>query len=101
MRVSRREFVAIVGAASIGAMLPIRLRPYPLGLQPGVQLWSVGRNLYADEAGTLRELSRIGFRELELFELPRSPREFKRRCDDLGLSLVSGHFYLQSLADKR
>ncbi|HJQ19437.1 MAG TPA: hypothetical protein VJ867_03740, partial [Gemmatimonadaceae bacterium] len=77
------------------------MRAYPLGLKPGVQLWSVGEELSRDTAATLRQLARIGFRELEIFELPKSPRDFRRQCDDLGLSLVSGHFYLQSLADHK
>ncbi|HEY2851500.1 MAG TPA: sugar phosphate isomerase/epimerase [Gemmatimonadaceae bacterium] len=101
MPVSRREFVASIGVASIGAMLSRSVRRYPLGLEPGLQLWSVGRELNNDTPGTLRELSRIGFRELELFELPSAPREFRSQCNDLGLSLVGGHFYLQSLADAK
>ena len=101
MNLSRRDFVASLGAASIGASLLRHVRPYPLGLKPGVQLWSVGAELSRDVPGTLRELARIGFRELEIFELPKSPRDFRRQCDDLGLSLVSGHFYLQSLADHK
>jgi len=92
--------MASVGATAIGAMLPRLRSSYPLGLRPGLQLWSVKDALNADTPATLRELARIGFRELELYELPVSPRVFRKQCDDLGLSLVSGHFYLQSLADE-
>ena len=43
----------------------------------------------------------MGYREVELYELPRSPVEFKKRCDEAGLKVVGGHFYLQSLASRR
>jgi sugar phosphate isomerase/epimerase len=88
--------MATLGAATLAGFNQ-RACAFPLGLAPGVQLWSVGAELERDEDATLRELARIGYRELELFELPKSPAVFKKKCDDLGLKLVSGHFYLDSL----
>jgi sugar phosphate isomerase/epimerase len=38
---------------------------------------------------------------VELFELPPSPPEFRKKCDDLGLKCVSGHFYLDSLSNRK
>lgn len=99
MIIDRREFVFSIAAAGMAAMFPRRFTTFPLGLPPGLQLWTVKDELRADAAGTLRELSRMGIRELELFELPPAPREFRKQCDDLGLSLIGGHFYLQSLAN--
>lgn len=100
MTIARREFVASLAAGALAAMWPKRVATFPLGLPPGLQLWTVKDELRTDAAGTLRALSRMGIRELELFELPPAPREFRTQCDDLGLSLVGGHFYLQSLAKR-
>src|SRR3984957_10928213 len=99
---SRRDFVkCVVGA--IGAGLTLNgagpAAAYPLGLAPGLQLWTVKDALGTDEAGTLKEVARIGYRELELYQVPKSPGEFKKRCDDLGLRLTGSHVSLQSLDD--
>ncbi len=82
-------------------MLPGPARAYPLGLLPGLQLWSVKDALAADQAGTLQKIGAMGYREVELYELPRSPGEFKQQCADAGLAIIGGHFYLQSLKDQK
>jgi len=101
MSVSRREFTAVLGAATLTMLMPERAHGYPLGLQPGLQLWSVKDALQADMRGTLQKLARLGFRELELYELPAAAHPMRQLCDDLGLSLVGAHLYLQSLASAR
>lgn len=104
MAVSRRVFLGQIGAAAtfvaLGSLIARRARAYPLGLEPGVQLWSVKDALESDPAGTLRKIGAMGYREVELYELPRSPVEFKKQCNDAGLKIVGGHFYLQSLANR-
>jgi sugar phosphate isomerase/epimerase len=105
MGTSRRAFVQKVGAATafaaLGSLVAERALAYPLGLSPGLQLWSVKDLLQADQAGTLRKIGAMGYREVELYELPSSPVEFKKQCADAGLSIVGGHFYLQSLKDRK
>ena len=105
MRTSRRAFIRGVGAATtVGALSSVlarRARAYPLGLRPGLQLWSVKDSLVSDQAGTLRQIGAMGYREVELYELPRSPVDFKRQCADAGLAITGGHFYLQSLKDRK
>lgn len=105
MRTSRRAFVRDVGAATafvaLSSVAAQRARAYPLGLRPGIQLWSVKDALESDQAGTLRKIGAMGYREVELYELPRSPAEFKKQCADAGLAIIGGHFYLQSLKDRR
>ena len=98
MTISRREFVLSIAGSGLAARSTRRAAAFPLGLPAGLQLWTVKDELRADMPGTLRQLSRMGIRELELYELPPAPREFRKQCDDLGLTLVGGHFYLQSLA---
>jgi sugar phosphate isomerase/epimerase len=103
---TRRDFVRRTGAATAlvaaGALVaPRGAHAYPLDLKPGLQLWSVKDALASDPAGTLRKLGAMGYREVELYELPASPLEFKKQCNDAGLRIVGGHFYLQSLNDRR
>jgi sugar phosphate isomerase/epimerase len=102
---SRRQFLIRGGGAAailaaLGSVTARRARAYPLGLEPGVQLWSVKDSLESDPAGTLRQIGAMGYREVELYELPHSPLEFKKQCDAAGLKIVGGHFYLQSLASR-
>jgi sugar phosphate isomerase/epimerase len=102
VKVSRRAFARQIGATAtvvaLGSLTVRRASAYPLGLEPGVQLWSVKDSLESDPAGTLHKIGAMGYREVELYELPRSPVEFKKQCDAAGLKIVGGHFYLQSLA---
>lgn len=101
---SRREFVKYA-AGAIGAGLSLggirKAGAYPLGLVPGLQLWTVRDALEANEIQTLKAVARIGYRELELYELPRAPADFKLRCNDVGLRVVGCHVYLQSLDDPK
>ena len=102
---SRREFLHHAAAAaavvSLGSFIAFKARAYPLGLKPGLQLWSVKDALASDQAGTLRKIAAMGYSEVELYELPAFPREFKQQCDDTGLRIIGGHFYLQSLNDRK
>jgi sugar phosphate isomerase/epimerase len=102
MSTSRRSFVrnaCLTGAALWLARGSRRIGASPLGLPVGVQLWSVREELKTDPDGTLRKLAAIGYREVELFETPRSPREFRKRVEDAGLKCVSGHFELRDMKD--
>src|ERR1700736_4143917 len=99
MRTSRRAFVRDVGAAAtlvaLSSVVAQRAGAYPLGLSPGLQLWSVKDSLESDQAGTLRKIGAMGYREVELYELPRFPVEFKKQCAVAGLTIGGGHFYLR------
>jgi sugar phosphate isomerase/epimerase len=105
MGMSRRAFVHRAGAATalvaLNALAAPQAHAYPLGLKPGLQLWSVKDALAFDPAGTLRKIGAMGYREVELYELPASPLEFKKLCNDAGLRIIGGHFYLQSLNDRK
>jgi len=102
MRISRRNYLrcAILagGAAWLGRSSRL-FEALPLGLPAGVQLWSVREQLKTDPDGTLRKLAEIGYREVELFETPESPREFRKMVEDAGLKCVSGHFELKDMKD--
>ena len=105
MRTSRRDFVRHVSATSacvvLGSAFGRRAEAYPLGLKPGLQLWSVKDALGADQAGTLKAIGAMGYREVELYKLPDSPVEFKKQCEDAGLTIVGGHFVLKALKERK
>ena len=92
---------AATALAAAAALAAPRAHAFPLGLKPGLQLWSVKDALASDPAGTLRRIGAMGYREVELYELPASPVEFKKLCNDAGLCIIGGHFYLQSLNDRK
>lgn len=57
-----------------------------------VQLYTVRELCAKDFLGTLREVSKIGYRHVELAGLyGLSPKELKKALDDLGLAAVSAH----------
>jgi len=102
MKIPRREFIHSValatGAGWLGRGARL-MRGNPLGLAPGVQLWSVREQVKDNLDGTLRQLAAIGYREVELFETPKQPADFRKRVEDAGLKCVSGHFELKDLKD--
>ena len=100
---SRRRFIG-AAASSLAwvAATDGKLRANPLGLPIGLQLWTVREELQRDFSGTLRQVAKIGYREMELFELPLDSKEYrKERFSDVGLSCVSGHFYLDEFRNPR
>ena len=105
MRTSRRDFVRQMSVATVGVALGStvarRAQAYPLGLKPGLQLWSVKDAMQADQAGTLQKIGAMGYREIELYKLPPAPLEFKKQCEDAGLTIVGGHFLLKALKDRK
>src|SRR5581483_8400501 len=92
MITSRRELLQSLGAGALGAVALSRCDAFPLGLAPGLQLWSIKEDLARDEDATLRKIAGIGYCELEHYEMPKSPADFRRQCERHGLKLVSSHF---------
>jgi sugar phosphate isomerase/epimerase len=64
----------------------------PLGLHPGIQLYTVGNALRADALGTLKALAAIGYRTVEAAGVGKySPNDFRKLLDDAGLACASCH----------
>ncbi len=97
----RREFLHTLSAAAV-ASLP---RPrFPLMNDRlrtiGVQLYTLREALKQDFVGTLAEVARIGFREVEFAGLYERPaREIRGILDRHGLRAPSGHVGLAELSD--
>lgn len=104
LRVSRRTFLKSVSASGVGLALWSQmpdLLAYPLGLPLGIQLYSVRDLLLKDYEGTLRQLSAIGYREVEAAGFfGHSANEAKSSMDRAGLKCVSAHYSLQDLLPK-
>ena len=100
---SRRRFIH--SAAASAAWLSTSasgLRANPLGLPIGLQLWTVREELQKNFDATLHKIAQIGYREVELFELPAASKQYRRnRFSDAGLSCISGHFYLDEFKHQR
>lgn len=96
---TRRDFIKISGCLAAGAMLPkYGIAGNVLKIKnPGIQLYTVRKEMLADATGTLRKLATIGYKELEsarsekgnYYGLP--PKEIKKITKDLGMTLRSGH----------
>lgn len=92
---SRRNFIKTSGAFAIGSYL------MPNGAKKtkdvGVQLYSVRKELLEDAPGTLKMLSKIGYKELESARSIKgnyyglAPKEIKKIAGDLGMTVRSGH----------
>lgn len=96
---TRRDFIKVSGCLAAGALLP---KYSSAGNEtkiknPGIQLYTVRKEMLADAEGTLRKLAAIGYKELEsarsekgnYYGLP--PKEIKKITKDLGMTLRSGH----------
>lgn len=98
MRLSRREFVRLSGAAGFGAALP-----FPIGRSRagklkriGIQLYTVRQALDADFAGTLQRLAAIGYQEVEFaWNRGTSPSETKELLRATGLTAPAAHLSVE------
>lgn len=96
MEVSRRNFLG--GAAAVAASFSTRFSfGLPLGLPPGIQLYSVRKQMMEDFEGALAAVREAGFVEVESASLPKKPAaELRAALDKAGLKCVSSH---RSFAD--
>jgi len=103
---SRREFAkTAVAAAGCGLAASLLEVPYlmanPLNLPIGLQLYTVGKEMDSDPAGTLKAVAAVGYKQVELSPLGKTPpKELKKMLDDNGLTNPSGHYMLPDLMNK-
>jgi len=102
--ISRRAFLKTASASAACAALwkgVPRLMAEPLGLPLGLQLYSVRDILPKDYEGTLKQLSAIGYREVEAAGFfGRTPAQVKLAMDQAGLHCVSAHYPMVQLLPK-
>jgi sugar phosphate isomerase/epimerase len=91
---TRRTFLKSASAAACASpfLSTMKLYAKSLGLPLGIQLYSVRELLPNDYLGTLKELSALGFRQVESAGYYKhSAAEVKQAIADAGLQLVSAH----------
>ena len=103
--ITRRELLA--GAAAAAACL----QADPLGLPIGCQTYPVGKMIEKDFEGTLKQLSTIGYRMIELCSPPtyqgsgfgplvgRKASDIRKTIHDAGLGCESCHFGFKELKE--
>lgn len=105
---NRRDFLKISAAGSVGLMLlgatgcstkaVVDRKSFGVGLQ----LYTVRDAISADLQGTLKKLSEMGYKNLELASYSDgkfygfSPEEFKKMVNDLGMEVISSHAAVES-----
>jgi sugar phosphate isomerase/epimerase len=99
---SRRNFLKSSGTLAAGSMfLPRLVRAEKLKKvkDPGVQLYTVRKEMLEDNVGTLKKIADLGYKEIESAASEKGsyygfkPAEMKTVCQNLGMTLRSGHVH--------
>lgn len=97
---SRRDFLKKSAILGLGAWyLPKNIQPSKQN-NVGIQLYSVRDEMLKDATGTLKQLAKIGYKELESARSEKgnyyglTAKEVKKITSDLGMTMRSGHVHL-------
>jgi sugar phosphate isomerase/epimerase len=108
---TRRMFIKNTSSLALGAAF---LSSFDVSgkktSNPGIQLYTVRKEMMEDAVGTLQKLAAIGIKQIESAASEKGyyyglkPVEIKKICSDLGMTLRSGHIQLngkweQTMAD--
>jgi sugar phosphate isomerase/epimerase len=97
---TRRDFFKTAASLTVGALVIPRLTKAEKLKNIGIQLYSVRKEMLADAAATLKQLAKIGYKELESARSEKGnyyglqPKEIKKIVSDLGMTLRSGHVHV-------
>jgi sugar phosphate isomerase/epimerase len=97
---TRRDFLKASGGLALGALVLPNLAKAEKIKNVGIQLYSVRKEMLADAVGTLKELAKIGYKDLESARSEKGnyyglqPKEIKKIASDLGMTLRSGHVHV-------
>ena len=91
---------AVLAASALSGKFANHLQAEILPAQPGIQLYTVGKELRNDVPGTLKELRSIGYIEVETAGLDGlTAKPFRAALDVAGLKCNSSHFFNYSNPD--
>jgi sugar phosphate isomerase/epimerase len=98
---TRRTFLSQVSDVGfltlVSAGLPRLAFADPLGIPPGIQLYTVNEPMQTDPAGTLQRLHEIGYRKVESAGFGKlTAKDFRQLLDDAGLACPSAHLNFMS-----
>jgi sugar phosphate isomerase/epimerase len=96
---NRRDFLRIsaIGALGLTVLSPLGCTPDKKSFGVGIQLYSIRDAMTADVAGSLKKVSDLGYKYLELADYADgkfyglAPKELKKMAGDLGLEVLSSH----------
>ncbi len=98
---TRRTFLKQTGAITVGSFLLASFDTHGKKTgNPGIQLYTVRKEMLEDAAGTLKKLAALGIKQIESAGSEKGayyglkPAEMKKICSDLGMTLRSGHIHL-------
>jgi sugar phosphate isomerase/epimerase len=97
---TRREFVQTCGSLTLGSLFLTSFTEKRRIKNIGIQLYSVRTEMLADAVGTLKQLARIGYKELESARSAKGnyygleAKEIKKIANDLGMTVRSGHVHI-------
>jgi len=105
---SRRNFLKVSATSALGAMVlseyafkAAAVDPKTFGI--GLQLYTIRDAMAKDVPGSLKRVSDIGFKYVELASYSNGkfygyePAEFKKLVNDLGLEAISSHTQVEAL----
>jgi sugar phosphate isomerase/epimerase len=97
--ISRRDVLkrgaAATASVALLSVLPREARAESLAKSAGLQLYTVGKELMQDMAGTLDKVAAIGYRLVESAGMGgKSATEFRKALDAAGLKCPSSHLFL-------
>lgn len=105
---NRRDFLKISAVGSVGMMLmgsataAVAAAADRKSFGVGIQLYTIRDAMAADVKGTLKKVSDIGYKNLELAGYADGkfygfkPAEFKKIVKDLGMDIISSHSAVES-----
>jgi len=111
---SRRDFLRLTATGAVGALVLTQyscksgVKPAPVvAADPktfgiGIQLYTIRDAMAADPAGSLKKVSDLGYKYLELAGYANSkfygyePVEFKKLVNDLGMEILSSHTQVEA-----
>jgi sugar phosphate isomerase/epimerase len=97
---TRRDFLKVTGSLAAGALLAPNFAEAAKVKNVGIQLYTVRKEMLADAVGTLKQLAKIGYKELESARSDKGnfyglkPKEIKKIAHDLGMNVRSGHVHI-------
>ena len=102
---NRRDFLrnTVTGIAigTISSQLPQTLFASPYGKPVGLQLYTLRDQLEKDVAGTISQVAKIGYTDVEIYSLyGKSPADFGKILKDNGITASSGHYLLPDVKTK-
>lgn len=104
---NRRDFLKISAAGTLGmvALTPFGCSPGAIDRKSfgvGLQLYTIRDAMAADVPGSLKKVSDIGYKYLELANYSDgkfygyAPAEFKKMVEDLGMEVLSSHTQVEA-----